>query len=109
MAQIIKLDINELLNVSTEIGNIKNEIAGISSNLQNEIQELSYNVTGTDVNSLINTILDSTQKVSDKLSVSLDTLSVFLREQMKAYTVSLDEAEANFKKAISFIDGILTK
>ena len=100
----LNLDLEELTKINSEVADARNSMSAGFSKINGCFEELKANVTGTQVNGLMNTITDNLNTINSKMHGSFEQLVSFLDAQMRNYAVTTDDALKNLQKALSFID-----
>lgn len=104
----INLDSQTIQNLGAEITTLDAAlIQGYFPELQTELSAIASNVQGDELNSIINTINSQFSNVKSALSTELPKLENFLNDQMKNYTQTEEELDAELNAVLSKMNGLL--
>ena len=100
----LNFSVDELTSINASVVDARSSIQSNYTKIKECFEELKANVTGTQINGLLNTITDNLTSIDDKMSVSFEQLTSFLDSQMRNYTTTYEGALNNLRSALSYIN-----
>ena len=86
----------ELMSINSSVIDSRLSIRNNFEKVRECFEELKGNVTGTQVNGLMTTIVDNLVTIDSKMEVSFEQLTNFLESQMRNYTTTYESATLFF-------------
>lgn len=99
-------NVGELQALNNSVNTTREEINATIKSIEGCLDELQSNITGTSVNSSINSIATKLDAVNVKMVTAFQSLSDFLNSQMKNYSTTYDTANTKLKNVLDFINQV---
>lgn len=99
---VISLDTQQIQTLSSEISSLDTTmLENYLPQLESELNAIYANVQGEELHSIINTINSQFSNVKTNLSAELPKLEAFLEEQIKSYTMTEQELDAELSNVLN--------
>ena len=100
----LTLNLEQITSINADVISSKESIHNTLAMIDSDFADLSSNVTGSNVNNLINVIRENVSGIDRKTALAFEELTSFLNSQVKNYEDLYQSALAMLMEAFSFIE-----